>query len=103
MGAKRGPSGTQPHPSGRPITSVSGNRKSTESIYYIAYRPETWDSFRPPVEAERLIWEFYYSEKTYERAKDRLLAERHPKLYTGNFHLASLLHPGLATVFQEGV
>jgi hypothetical protein len=48
------------------------------------------------------IWEFYYSKPAWERAKERLLLERHPKLWAGQFPLVALLHPKIATLFEGG-
>lgn len=101
---QRGPSGLQPKPKGRPVTTLSGAKSTQASIYYIAYRHKAWDRVgTPPLPESDLLWEFYYSAATFERAKERLLAEKHPKMYTGQFQLGTLLHPTRASLFIDGV
>ena len=98
---RRGPSGTQPHPKGRPITSLSSAQSTKQVVYFIAYRHKFWDTLREPFEDSLFIWEFYYSKTTFDRAKKRELAQRHPKMYAGQFPLAALLHPKIATLLTK--
>ena len=95
---RRGPSGMQPHPKGRPVTSLSSNKSTKQVVYFIAYRHKVWDTFREPLEDSLFIWEFYYSEPTFARAQKRLVTEGHRKIYAGQFPLGALLHPKIATL-----
>ena len=96
---RRGPSGTQPHPKGRPVTLLSTAKSIKQVVYFIAYRHKAWDTLRrPPPPDEELVWEFYYSEPTFARAQKRLIAEGHRKIYVGQFPLGALLHPKIATL-----
>ena len=100
----RGPSGTQPHPKGRPVMALSSAKNTKQVVYFIAYRHKSWDKFhRPPPPDDDFIWEFYYSNPTFERAKARILAGEHPRVYAGQFPMGALLHPNIATLLQGGV
>ena len=99
---KRGPSGTQPKPKGRPLTALLNWNSANTLVYFIAYREKFWDTLHEPPPDDQFVWEFYYSKNTYERAKERVLLGRHPKMYVGKFPLAALLHPKIATLLPQG-
>lgn len=103
MTGKRGPSGTQPKLKGRSLKALSKTSSAKAIIYYLAWRHKSWDSFhRPPPPEDEFVWEFYYSKPTFERAKETVLAGKHPKVYAGQFPLAALLHPKIAEDLTQG-
>ena len=74
---RRGPSGSQPKPHGRPIKALNGVLADADLIYFLCYRHSFWDALPQYASlSTKRVWEFYLSEAAWKRARSRIEGER---------------------------
>jgi len=88
-----------PYIRGRSISQLTGLHGEDRIIYFIAYAPEHWQW--NSVKEERLIWEFYVTEKVWSRSLERIRQGKNTKLYAGKFPMVGLLGSKIAKDFTR--